>query len=108
VTATAPARGLGRHRVVVTAAGFSSTSSPRRPLSSSHGGADGAGLGCSRAWAGGSGVLVAGSVTPRSGGGAGGGEAVEWRGASGGVTRPPMSHLEDDAVAVSVSRSRQP
>ena len=51
---------------------------------------------------------MAGSVTPRSRGGAGGGEAVEWRGASGGVTRPPMSHLEDDAVAVSVSRSRQP
>jgi len=50
---------------------------------------------------------VDGSVTPRSGGGAGGGEAVEWRGASGGVTRPPMSHLEDDEVAVSVSRSRQ-
>ena len=86
VTVMVPARGLGRHRVVVTAAGFSSTSSPPSSPFLLAWRADGAGLGCSRAWAGGSGALVAGSVTPRSGGGVGDGEAVEWRGASGGVT----------------------
>jgi hypothetical protein len=66
-TAAAPARGPGRHRVVATATGFSSSSSPSvipfppRMVAPT-------GL----AWAGGSGALVARSDAPRSGGGAGG------------------------------------